>query len=188
MATIAYTRISTDDKHQTVENQEHQMLAHSPTVFISDKGVSGSIHPTARAGFSRLLAVAKTGDKVLITAFDRLSRDTKHFLEVLTTLQQRGLALVSLREQVDTTTPSGLMVATTLMAVATLERDLIRERVCAGLERAKASGKRLGRPRSDQHQTVRTLLAGGVSVRDVCERTGMSRSGVYKIRNEISLD
>src|SRR5258708_18838007 len=86
-------------------------------------------------------------DAVIVWKFDRFARSVSHLLRALETFKALGIEFVSLSEQVDTSTPTGKMVFTVLGAVAELERNLIAERVKAGLRNARAKGKTLGRPR-----------------------------------------
>jgi DNA invertase Pin-like site-specific DNA recombinase len=111
-----------------------------------DRGISGS--KDSRPELNRLMADAnrRRCDVVAVWDFSRFARSTSHLLRALETFSALGISFVSLREQIDTDTPTGKMVFTVLASVAELERSLIGERVRAGLRNAKAKGKRLGRP------------------------------------------
>ena len=114
-----------------------------------DLGISGA--KEKRPELDRLIADAhrRRFDAVVVWKFDRFARSVSHLLRALETFKALGIEFVSLSEQVDTSTPTGKMVFTVLGAVAELERSLIAERVRAGLRKARAKGKRLGRPRVD---------------------------------------
>ena len=101
-----------------------------------------------RPGLDRLLAAVKARrvDVVVVAAFDRFGRSVRHLVETLELFRHLGVEFVSLREQIDTGSPLGQAVFTIIAAIAQLERSLIAERVRAGLRRARAEGKRLGRP------------------------------------------
>jgi DNA invertase Pin-like site-specific DNA recombinase len=147
-----YLRVSTSD--QTVENQRLaieqycQLQSWRVVKVFEDVGVSGA--QDRRDGLDALKRDATKGrfDVVLVWKFDRLARSTQHLLEVLSLLRRYGVDFVSTTEAVDTSTPAGRMVLTFLGAIAEFEREIIRERVVCGLERAKANGTQLGRPRA----------------------------------------
>jgi DNA invertase Pin-like site-specific DNA recombinase len=141
-----------------------------------DIGVSGT--KEKRPELDRLMADAhrRKFDVVVVWSFDRMARSVSHLLRVLETFNSLGIAFVSLREQIDTSTPAGKMIFTVLGAVAELERSLIAERVRAGLRNAKAKGKQLGRPRvAADELTVARLRAQGASWATVCKTTGLSK-------------
>jgi DNA invertase Pin-like site-specific DNA recombinase len=112
-----------------------------------DAGISGM--KDRRPQLDRLMADARGRriDAVLVARFDRFARSTRHLVLALDELFSLGVDFISLSESVDTSTPLGKMVFTVIAAVAELERNLIRERVLMGLERAKRQGKKVGRPR-----------------------------------------
>ncbi|EHZ8238441.1 recombinase family protein [Escherichia coli] len=186
MTTFIYARVSTKDG-QTIENQKHTITTARKDAFmlICDEGISGKVHPLKREGFNRLFRLAKRGDVIVVTAYDRVSRNTRHFLEMLDMLKSKGVALVSLRENIDTTTSQGYLMATQFMAFAQYERDLIGERTRSALIRLKSEGVSLGRPVTKAGQDAVELLKSGVSVQEVMRITGMSKAGVYKVRKSI---
>src|SRR5262245_43400845 len=106
-------------------------------------------------------------DVVVVTKLDRLARSTHHLVTLAGELEMLGVDLIVLDQAIDTTTPSGRLLFHVLAAIAEFERDLIRDRVIAGIRRAKAQGRRLGRPRRYNGDVVRAkqLLADGMSVR-----------------------
>jgi len=112
-----------------------------------DKGVSGK--KDSRPQLNRMMQDAheRRFSVVVVQRFDRFARSVSHLLRALETFNALGIQFVSLSEQVDTSTPTGRMVFTVLGAVAEVERNLIVERVRAGLRHARAKGKRLGRPK-----------------------------------------
>jgi DNA invertase Pin-like site-specific DNA recombinase len=146
-----YYRVSTDG--QTTENQrlavENYCRLQNWKIGKSyeDVGISGA--QDRRAGLDALkAAVVKGGFQVVVVwKFDRLARSTTHLLETLALLQRYGIDFVSVTEAVDTSTPAGRVLFTLVAAFGEFERSLIQERVVAGLARAKAEGKKLGRPR-----------------------------------------
>src|ERR1700680_1245962 len=166
-----YARVSTTNHGQDVQVQTRDLeqfaQARGWRLVDSylDLGISGT--KDKRPQLDRLMADAhkRRFDIVIVWRFDRFARSVSHLLRALETFNALGIAFVSLSEQVDTSTPTGKMVFTVLGAVAELERNLIVERVRAGLRHARAKGKRLGRPKKhvDAAQ-IGSLRAAGHSL------------------------
>ncbi len=131
-------------------------------VDVAESGAKQS-----RPELNELMAEARKRkfDAVLVWRFDRFARSTKHLLMALEEFRSLGIQFVSYQENIDTSTPLGQVIFTIVSAVAQLERDLIRERVNAGLRHARACGKVLGRPRRvvDREAIVR-LQGEGLSL------------------------
>jgi DNA invertase Pin-like site-specific DNA recombinase len=112
----------------------------------------------------------------------RLARSTRHLVTLASDLEALGVDLVVLDQAIDTTTPSGRLLFHVLAAISEFERDLIRDRVLAGLRRARAQGRRLGRPRT-QHtdpDRARELLAKGLSLRAVARALRVHHTAVSR--------
>ena len=147
-----------------------------------DVGISGT--KEKRPELDRLLADAhrRRFDAVVVWKFDRFARSVSHLLRALETFQSLGIEFVSLTEGVDTSTPMGKMVFTVLGAVAELERNIIVERVKAGLRNAKAKGKRLGRPRRIVDVSrVATLRSEGIGWREIAGQLGVGVGTLYRV-------
>jgi DNA invertase Pin-like site-specific DNA recombinase len=145
-----------------------------------DVGISGT--KDRRPELDRLNADAhrRRFDSVVVWRFDRFARSVSHLLRALETFNALGIHFVSLSESMDTSTPAGKMVFTVLGAVAELERNLIVERVRAGLRHAKTKGKRLGRPKkSVDAAKVSSLRAAGASWRMISREMGVSVGTVF---------
>jgi DNA invertase Pin-like site-specific DNA recombinase len=118
---------------------------------------------------------------VLVWRFDRFARSVKHLIEALENFRSLNIHFISLQEQFDTSTPIGQAIFTIIGAMAQLERDIIRERVKAGLDRARARGVRLGRPKAEAHtQQVLSLKADGLSLQEMARRLHCSRSTIRR--------
>jgi len=146
----------------------------------ADNGVSGK--KDSRPHLNRMMQDAheRRFDVVVVMRFDRFARSVSHLLRALETFNSLGVQFVSLSEQVDTSTPTGKMVFTVLGAVAELERNLIVERVRAGLRHARAKGKRLGRPKkSIDPVQIASLRAAGHSWRKIAREMGVSVGTVF---------
>jgi DNA invertase Pin-like site-specific DNA recombinase len=121
-------------------------------------------------------------DVVLVWRFDRFARSTKHLILALEEFRNLGIDFVSYQENIDTSSPLGSAIFTIISAVAQLERDIIAERVKAGLRRAKENGKKLGRPKSlADPEIVHKLHAGGYSHRKIGRELGISHTSVGRI-------
>ena len=187
MKAAIYARVSTMD--QEPENQLVQLRRYTEarewtaTEYV-DKGVSGT--RDSRPALDRLLKDGKQRrfDVLVCWRLDRLGRNLRHLILLLDDLQAIGVAFVSLQEGIDATTPAGRLQLHVLAAIAEFERARIAERVKAGLARAKANGKRLGRPR--QHvPTERLGRVRDLSHSEAAESLGVSLSTVKRWRREV---
>ena len=170
-----YARVSTVNHGQDVGLQldELRKVAQQRGWTIAgeyvDAGMSGI--KTARPGLDRMLADAQAGklDAVAVWKLDRLGRSIQHVLATLDQLNAQGVAFVSLRDQgLDSTTPAGRLFTAMIAAFAAFERDLIQERVVAGIRRAQAAGKHCGRPRKEiDLRPAVALLREGRGLKDV---------------------
>jgi DNA invertase Pin-like site-specific DNA recombinase len=172
-----YARVSTT-QGQTTENQLLELRRYAQargwTIYreFLDEGVSGS--KERRPALDAMLADAKRRrfDILLCWRLDRLGRNLRHLVTLLDELQAIGVSFVSLGEGIDCTTPAGKLQLHILAALAEFERERIRERVMAGLQRARTQGKRLGRPR----RRPATIDVPGGSVRAAAAVWGVSKS------------
>jgi DNA invertase Pin-like site-specific DNA recombinase len=144
-----------------------------------------------RLGLDQLLADARRGkfDIVLVWACDRIARSTRHFLEVLDELSHLEIEFVSFRENIDTSGPLGRAIVIIIGAVAELERNLIIERVRAGMRRAKLEGRHIGRPKLYVDEArVRRDRQSGMSLSQVADAHGISRALVSKILKQALIE
>ena len=183
-----YARVSTvnagqDPTMQTRELGEYcQRRGWQVYETYVDNGVSGK--KDSRPQLNRMMQDAheRRFDVVVVWRFDRFARSVSPLLRALESFNALGIQFVSLSEQVDTSTPTGKMVFTVLGAVAELERNLIVERVRAGLRHAKSKGKTLGRPKKAVDVgTVKSLRLEGLSWRKIASRLGVSVGTVFSI-------
>src|SRR5881394_1955154 len=147
-----YARVSTlnnqDPEMQLAELREYvQRRGWQIVEEFTDQGVSGC--KESRPALNRLMtdACRRGFDAVLVWKIDRFGRSLKHLVNALADLAALGVAFVSLRDNLDLSTPSGRLMFQIIGAMAEFERALIQERVRAGIRNARAKGKRLGRPR-----------------------------------------
>jgi DNA invertase Pin-like site-specific DNA recombinase len=183
-----YCRVSTNNHGQDPETQLLALREYSKArgfeVFEEyvDQGISGS--KDSRPALDRLLKDAhrRKFDAVVVVKFDRMARSVKHLITMLETLQALDIQFVSLTEAIDTNTPTGKLLFTVLGAFAELEKDLIRERVLMGLERARRQGKTLGRPKTLlELSEVTKLHAEGLSHRAIATQLGVSHATVGRL-------
>ncbi|ANJ66845.1 resolvase [Halothiobacillus diazotrophicus] len=177
---IAYVRVSTDD--QTTENQRRQIeTRHKVDKWFRDDGVSGSIPAAQRPGLSALLAYVREGDTVIVSAIDRLGRNTIDVLSTVDTLKTKGVSVVSLREGFDLSTPVGKAMMGMLAVLAELERENIKARQMAGIERAKAEGKALGREKViDDAAVAKWRQDNAASIKQTATHWGISTASVKR--------
>ncbi len=181
-----YVRVSTKD--QSVDMQLNDLQRYSKErgfkVFktYKDYGVSGT--KDKRAGLNQLMDNARKRkfDVVLVWRFDRFARSTKHLVNALYEFRNLGIDFISYQENIDTSSPLGEAIFTIISAMAKLERDIIAERVRGGLRRARANGKRLGRPKHtidterviehrNQNKSIRQIASEMKLSRGTVERT-----------------
>jgi|SRR5581483_733845 len=186
---VLYARVSTLNGQQDPEMQLRELRAYAQARSwlaageYVDAGISGSVE--SRPELNRLMGDARKRrfDIVLVWRFDRFARSTKHLLLALEEFRSLGVQFISYQENIDTTSPLGQALFTIVGAVAQLERDLIRERVCAGLRHARAKGKKLGRPRKVvDRDRIAKLRAAGVSWRAISREMGLGLGTVLRAR------
>jgi DNA invertase Pin-like site-specific DNA recombinase len=176
-----YARVSTLNHGQNVslQTRELQQFAVARGWQLAgeyvDAGVSGA--KDSRPELNRLMADAKRRkfDAVLVWKLDRFGRSLRHLVNALAEFESLNIAFVSLSDNLDLSTASGRLMFNIIGAMAEFERELIRERVKAGMKNAKAKGARIGRPRAnvDASQIAR-LRDGGASLRAIAARLGVS--------------
>jgi DNA invertase Pin-like site-specific DNA recombinase len=172
-----YCRVSTSDQSPESQLRDLRLYAESRGFTLSeytDTGYSGA--KQNRPALDRLMDDARKRklDVVLCWRFDRFARSTKHLLNALEEFRGLGIQFVSFSESIDTSSPLGQAMFTIVSAVAQLERDLIRERVRAGLRNAKAKGRTLGRPRvAIDRARVDALRLQGIGWKKVAKTLGV---------------
>ena len=184
-----YARVSTLDKGQDTELQLSDLRTYAGArgwqVFKEyvDVGQSGS--KEQRPAFNQLMEDARKRkiDIVLVWRLDRFGRSLKHLIVSLDELKTLGVGFVSFKESLDFTTPTGRLMFHLLGAFSEFEKELIRERVKAGVAHARSKGKRLGRcPKIDEKllRTVADMRSKGLSIRGISRELGVSKSLVHK--------
>lgn len=180
---IGYARVSTTDQVAGLEAQHRDLRATGCTEKIFAERVSSVAQ---RDELAAALDYVRHGDTLVVTRLDRLARSTTDLLEIIATLERKGVALRILDfggQAVDTQSPSGRLIVTMFGAVAQFERELLLQRQREGIQKAKAEGKYKGRAPTARRKSpqVRELRATGLGASDIAARLGMSRSSVYRI-------
>jgi putative DNA-invertase from lambdoid prophage Rac len=184
---FSYCRVSTSD--QTNDNQELQIKEAGFKVTPSrafTETISGKVCAMQRPEFSKLIGKLEEGDTLVVSKLDRLGRDTSDVLATIAKLEQMGVKVHCLAlGGMDLTSAAGKMTVTVLAAVAQFERDLLVERTQAGLQRAKAEGKTLGRPATIDTEKTAAIIADLVSllgIRKTAAKHGVSAGTVQRIK------
>jgi putative DNA-invertase from lambdoid prophage Rac len=183
---FAYARVSTVD--QVTSNQREQIASAGYDIkegrFIEEQ-ISGSVCAFQRPGFKRLIDKLESGDTLVVAKLDRIGRDSIDVQSTVEWFSKNDIRLIVLQlGNLDLTSSSGALMVKMLAAVADFERELIIERVQAGLARAKSEGKTLGRrPKTttEQRQQIRQRLAQGATVSAVARDFKISRATILSI-------
>ncbi|MBC8554482.1 MAG: recombinase family protein [Candidatus Brocadiales bacterium] len=180
-----YVRVSTKD--QSVDMQLSDLERYSKerdlNVFkvYKDNGVSGT--KETRPALSELMNDARKRkfDTVLVWRFDRFARSTKHLVTALYEFRNLGIDFISYQENIDTSSPLGEAIFTIISAMSKLERDIIAERVKGGLRKARANGKRLGRPKSEvDTDKIVEYRTQNKSIRQIANELNLSKGVVQR--------
>ena len=178
-------RVSTLDQHPETQVLDlRQMAAQRGYEIVQEYTDRISGVKARRPGLGDLMRDARRGrfDVVLVWASDRIARSVKHFLEILDELNHLNIEFVSFREQLDTAGPLGRAVVTIIGVVAELERNLIVERVRAGMRRAKLEGRHIGRlPLQLDREAIIRDRQHGLSLGKIAKVHGISRATVYRV-------
>lgn len=149
---LGYARVSTEQ--QSLDRQLDALQKYGCDLIFDEK-MTGTKRD--RPELEKLIDRMTEGDTVVIAELSRLGRSTKDLIELTELFQSKGVHLVSLKEQIDTSTSTGKLLFTLMSAIAQFERDLISERTQEGLKAARARGRLGGRPKTDQKQIEKAI-------------------------------
>jgi DNA invertase Pin-like site-specific DNA recombinase len=187
-----YVRVSTD--RQTTENQIQALReiadrsGYQIVKIYSDDGISGSKGRENRPALDQMMkdAVNRQFEMVMCWSIDRLGRSITHLIEVMNELNESKIDMFFSQQSIDTQTSAGRMIYGIFSSLAGFERDLIRERIKAGLDRARKNGVKLGRPSVINEgicNAVLILKDKGLGVRETCRKLGIGCGTYYSIVN-----
>lgn len=176
---FGYARVSKNE--QSLEIQIQKLTAAGCDEIFTEK-ISGV--KDERPQLQSLMNKLRDGDIVCVVRLDRLGRRMIRLVELINDFKERGIEFVSLENHLDTTTPMGMLLFNMCAAFSEMERELIRERVKAGIGSARDKGRRGGRPKALTQDKKLMLSAlhqsGTLSVKQICEAVGISRSVYYR--------
>ncbi len=179
---IGYARVSTENQH--LRRQIDALNEYSVDKIYEEK-YTGTKRD--RPELNKMIDSLRQGDIVVIESLSRLGRSTKDLLSLLEEFQDKGVILISLKENIDMSTPTGKLVITVLSALAQFERDLTVQRTTEGLKAARSRGKKGGRPSLDQKSVDKALKLYDAqihSIKEICILCKISQGSLYKAINE----
>lgn len=177
-----YARVSTAD--QNLDRQLDALRKHGIDKLFCEK-MSGT--KKNRPELDKMLSELSEGDTVVIESLSRLGRSVKNLSELMEYFNTKNIRLVSMKETIDTTSPTGRLLYTILASLAAFERDILVERTSEGLKAARARGRVGGRPKTDAKAMQKALAlyqTKEYSVTDITDLTGVSKSALYRALKE----
>lgn len=176
---IGYARVSTNEQNLHLQIDALEQAGCNKIFTDTLSGANFN-----REGLEQALDYAREGDILVIWRLDRLGRSLKNLIELVQSIEARGIALRSLHEQLDTSSATGKLIYHVFGALAEFERNLISERTLAGLKAARDRGRQGGRPMKLNAQQIREIRilhkAPEISVNSLAKRYGVSRGTIYR--------
>ena len=180
MSRLGYQRVSTE--RQCLDRQSDALGALGLDRIFEDKASGKSAN---RPGLQEMLGYLRAGDTLYVESISRLARSTRDLLGIIEQLEAKGVAFISLKESIDTTTPQGKFVLVIFGALAEMERETIHQRQREGIEAAKARGRAMGRPPAtnpaDWNQVYAEWQAGTITAAAAMRRLGLRRTTYYAL-------
>jgi DNA invertase Pin-like site-specific DNA recombinase len=179
---IGYARVSTDEQNLDLQRDALLKAGVAAKDIYTDK-VTGT--QSERPGLTQALSHLRAGDTLIVWRLDRLGRSLQHLIETVTALKEQGVAFKSLTENIDTSTATGNLVFQIFGALAEFERNLIKERTMAGLQAARARGRKGGRPRRNPSSGRVTLAKRlyrdpAISIPEILKTLNISKATLYR--------
>jgi len=186
MKTYFYIRVSSKEQ-KTIRQEVKAKEYNIPMECVYIEKVSGK-NVTDRPVLTNLMAALKNGDKLIVDSISRFARNTKDLLELVDQLNSKGIIFISLKEAIDTTTPTGVFMLTVFGAVAQLERDYLKDRQMEGIAIAVTAGKYKGRKPIDYpklwERYYKMMQDGDISGVDVMKILDLKKTTFYKLINQ----
>jgi len=176
---VGYARTSTLEQIAGFDAQLRDLAAAGATKIFQEQVSSVA----ARTQLEAALDFVREGDVFMVTKLDRLARSTQHLLTIVERLRTKGVALRVLNLGLDTSTPTGALLLTTLGAIGQFEREMMLERQREGIAKARAEGKYKGRAPTARRQSgeVHKLASQGLGAAEIAKRLGIHRASVYRV-------
>lgn len=175
---FGYARVSTEQ--QNLDRQLDALNKYGVDIIFNEK-MTGT--KRNRPELTKMLDRLTEGDTVVVESLSRLGRSTKDLIELVDLFERKKVHLVSLKEQIDTSTPTGKFLFTLMSAITQFERDVIAERTKEGLRSARARGRFGGRPKNDSNiigKAIKLYNTGQYSVKEIEELTSIKKSTLYR--------
>lgn len=180
---FGYARVSKNEQSLEIQIQK---LKDFGCEEIHMEKISGA--KDERPELKRLMEKLRKGDIICVVRLDRLGRRMIKLVELINEFKSKGIEFISLENNIDTTTSLGMVLFSMCAAFSEMERELIRERVKAGLDAAHKKGRKGGRPKSITPEKLETIFSlkksGEFSVNQICNMAGVSRSVYYRTINK----
>lgn len=186
MRVATYSRVSTSHHGQNPEVQVHELRRYCEargwniSYELTDHGFSGSTESRPALKQLQTLVRERKVDVIVVVKMDRLFRSLKHLVTTLEEWQAIGIQFVATKDSIDYTTPAGRLLAQILGSLAEFEKSLLIERTMLGLEHARRSGKKLGRPKTRNDEKIIELRSQGLSYTAIQKELGVSRGSVFR--------
>lgn len=179
---VGYARVSKES--QTVDRQLDLLQDYGVEMIIQEKQTGTK---KERSGLDQLLLVIRPGDQVVVESISRLGRNTLDILELIQLFDKKNISFISLKEQLDTTTPTGKAMLQMMSVISELERNLLAERIREGLKASQKRGVRIGRPKTNP-EVIQTALkmydSEDYSVKEILRTTAISQGTLYRALRE----
>lgn len=175
---FGYARVSTQDQ---ILDLQIDVLEKAGAAVIYKEKITGT--RKERPELEQLLKAISKGDSVVVYKLDRISRSTKHLIELVETVEEKEVNFISIQDNIDTSTAMGRFFFRTMASIAELERDIISERKKSGLQSARMRGRNGGRPSKDPKLVERALKLHSskqYSIKEITDMTGVSKSVLYR--------
>lgn len=185
MKIFGYARVSTHEQKLDMQIDALNKYGENGVDEIFQEKMTGTRKD--RPQLEEMMKFLRKGDKVVVYKLDRISRSTKHLIELTEQFEKIGVDFISIQDNIDTSTAMGRFYFTIMAGMAQLERDIISERTQAGLKAARARGKLGGRPKSDQTKleyAYHLYQQKNHTVNDICTKAGVSRTSLYRFIDE----
>lgn len=183
---IGYARVSKEE--QILDRQIDQLTEYGIERIIQEKYTGTK---KDRPGMEQLMQTIRSGDTVVVESISRLGRNTLDILNFLQHLEKENVEFISLKEKMDTSTPTGKAMLQMMSVIAELERNLLAERVKEGIHASRRRGKAIGRPKIPQEKlnlAMRMYKSGEYSIKEILESNTISQGTLYREINKLKLE